>query len=481
MKIALANPAYTFWEPDKQYLARALGNSPPLGLLSLAAYVRSSVSDLDINIVDAPAAGMSNDRLAAQIVALDPEVVGITVTTMVLPSVRRIAALVKRALPEVTLIVGGPHISSAGVEAIQTCEHFDFGVFGEGEVTLAELLKSLRSGQPADRIPGVIWRDARGGVHRADARTPNIDLDTLPQPAWDLLDKFPARYLGNIFFSPAGPSASLTTSRGCSFRCAFCDQSTFGHRYRSASAETVLRTVKGLQKAYGIRYITFCDDTFTLDRERVMALCSMMQELRPRIAWSCDANVMTVDRILLKQMKRGGCWSISYGLESGSAKILKSLRKQIDLDRARRVIEETRAAGIRAKGLFIMGTPEESAESVRLTREYIRSLPLSTINLSKFTPYPGSELYDRVASQLDIDCAQMNAMHFVLPSNTLSMEELEREYERTIQSFFGTRRVRYHHLAILLGRPGNIRRFFEIMPNVLKAKFARWLASREKS
>ena len=374
MRIALANPAYTFWEADKQYLSRALGNSPPLGLLSLAAYIRGAVSDLDISIIDAPAAGMSNDRLSARVIALRPQVVGITITTMVLPSARQIAALVKRALPEVTLIVGGPHISSAGVEAMQTCDHFDFGVFGEGEATLSELLKCLRSGQPADGIPGVIWRDARGDVHRADTRTPNIDLDTLPQPAWDLLDKFPARYPGNIFFSPAGPSASLTTSRGCSFRCAFCDQSTFGHRYRSASAETVLRTVKGLQNAHGIRYIIFCDDTFTLDRRRVMALCSMMRELRPRIAWSCDANVMTVDRALLRQMKRGGCWSISYGLESGSAEVLRSLRKQIDLDRARRMIQETRAAGICAKGLFIMGTPEESAESVRLTREYIRSV-----------------------------------------------------------------------------------------------------------
>ena len=479
MKVALANPAYTFWRPDKQYLAKALGHSPPLGLLSLAAYVRNSISDIEISIVDAPAEGISNDQLASRLIALCPQVIGITVTTNVLPSAQRIARLVKQALPTATLIVGGPHISSAGVEAIRACEYFDFGVSGEGELTLLELLQSLRSGRSASEIPGVIWRDAQGDLHRTEPRTTAVDLDALPQPAWDLLDGFPAGYQANIFFSPGGPAASLITSRGCSFRCAFCDQSTFGHQYRSASAETVLHAVKSVQEKYGIRYITFCDDTFTLDRQRVLDLCGLLSELSPPIAWSCDANVMTMDRALLEKMKLAGCWSVSYGLESGSPEVLKSLRKQIDLQRAKKVIEDTRTAAIHAKGLFIMGTPEESAESIRLTREFIRSVPLSTINLSKFTPYPGSELYDQVGDQVDADYDKMNGMHFVLPSKYLSIEELEQEYDRAIEGFFSTRRSRCLHLSILLGRWDHLRRVLEIVPDILKAKVRHGQFSQE--
>lgn len=479
MKVTLANPAYTFWQADKQYLSRALGHSPPLGLLSLAAYVRSSTSDIEVSVVDAPAEGISNDQLASRLIASCPQVIGITVTTMVAPSVQRVAKLVKKALPTVTVIVGGPHISSAGVEAMQACKDLDFGVCGEGEVTFLELLQALRSGRSAREIPGVIWRDAQDSLHQNEPRTTVVDLDRLPQPAWDLLDGFPARYPTNVFFSPGGPATSLVTSRGCSFRCAFCDQSTFGHRYRSASAETVLRAVERVQKDYGIRYITFYDDTFTLDRQRVLDLCGLLRGLKRRIAWSCDANVMTMDRTLIEKMKRAGCWSVSYGLESGSPEVLASLRKQIDLGRAREVIEDTRAVGVHAKGLFIMGVPEESMETIRLTREFIRSVPLSTINLSKFTPYPGSELHSRVGVQLDGDYGRMNGMHFVLPSKYLSIEELEREYERTIEGVFGTRRSRCLHLSILFGRWDHLRRCLEIMPDLLKAKLRRGRSSRE--
>ena len=402
-----------------------------------------------------------------------PDVVGITMTTAVAPTAGAIAARVKAALPNVTVVVGGPHVSGVREEVLQVGEAFDLGVIGEGEQTFKEILEALQNGGSLSRTPGVVYRGGDGEICRTAPRAPIKNMDSLPHPAWDLLPGFPGAYPSNIFFSPGGPAASLNTSRGCPFACTFCDQSTFGHQRRAASPEFVFEAARLLHEEYGIRYLVFCDDTFTIDRACVLRLCEMMRGLKPPVAWSCDVNVMTVDRTLLRAMKGAGCWGVCYGLESGSLKVLESLAKPMDLACVREVIQATRDEGIHAKGLFIMGTPEESRQTAQETRDFLTSLPLSTINLSKFTPYPGSALHAVVADALDADYEQLNGMNFVVPSKYLSIEELEREYYLTIRQFYGTRRAWRFHLPRLLGRRENIRRLLGMACYMVGTRFGR--------
>ncbi len=471
MKVVLVNPPYVFWKAGAEHIRSLLGHYAPLGLLSLAAYGREHVTRLELSIVDAPAQGLSREETERRVIDEAPDVVGITMTTTVAQSAEAIAQTVKAALPHVTVVVGGPHVSGTGAPAMQKAASFDVAVLGEGELTFTDVLQALREGRALSTVPGILYRDQDCTVNRTPPRPPIADLDTLPMPAFDLLPDFPEAYQPNIFFSPAGPAAGIVTSRGCPFRCRFCDQSTFGHRYRAASPESVFATVRKLREDYGIRYVLFLDDTFTIDRRRVLALCELMRGVRPRLAWSCDANVMTVDREMLRAMKRAGCWSISFGLESGSPRVLRSSRKEIDLDRAREVISATRAAGIHAKGLFMLGVPEESRETILETRAFVRSLALSTMNLSKFTPYPGTEMYAEVADGLAVRPMQLNGMNFVVPSRHLSIEELEHEYAILLKHFYGRPACIMRHLAFLLGRWRNIRRLSAVAMDVVKAKF----------
>ena len=470
MKVTLVNPPYTFWKAGAEPLAALLGHHVPLGPLSLAAYVRERLSGLTLEVLDAPAQSLSREETVRRVIEGAPDVVGITVTTTVAPAAEAIALAVKAALPHTTVVVGGPHVSGTGLAALPPSKAFDLAVVGEGEETFRELLEALRDGRAFDQVQGILYRDADGQVRQTPARPPIADLDSLPLPAFDLLADFPRAYQPNIFFSPGGPAASLVTSRGCPFQCTFCDQSTFGHRYRAASAQSVFEAVRTLQRDYGIRYLVFYDDTFTLDRERVLELCDLLRGLRPRMAWSCDAHVTTVDPALLRAMRRAGCWSISYGLESGSPAVLKSLRKTFDLERAREAVRATRAAGIRVRGLFIFGTPEESASTAQETRAFIRSLPLTMMNLSKFTPYPGSELHGQVRQGLAADSERLNGMNFVVPSRHLSIEDLEREYDQTIRCFYSRPHAFIVHLPILLRRWQNIRRLAAAAPALLEAR-----------
>lgn len=479
MKVTLVSPPYTFWKPGTEFLAPLLGHYPPMGLLSLAAYVREHLDGITFTVIDAAAQALSRQEAAREVVKSAPDVVGITMTTSMVPDAEAIARAIKTALPRVPVVVGGPHVSGVGAAMLSGSDAFDLAVVGEGELTFRQVLEALRAGRPVGGIAGTLYRD-NGQVEQAPPREPVADLDSLPTPAFDLLPDFPRAYRPNIFFSPGGPTASLVTSRGCPFQCAFCDQSTFGHSFRAASAESVFATVRNLRERYGVRYLVFYDDMFTLDRGRVMELCRLMTGLKPRLAWSCDANVMTVDREMLREMKRAGCWSISFGLESGSPRILRSLRKEIDLGRARQVVQETHAAGIRAKGLFILGTPEESVETIDQTRAFIRALPLSSLNLSKFTPYPGSELHDRLCKEHDFaadgcaaDYGRLNGMNFIAPSKYLSIEELEREYEVTLRRFYKTPRTYINHLCRLFGRWQNIRRLAGVSVDVIKARLRR--------
>ena len=468
MRVVLLNPNYSFWKPENEYLLKAIGQQAPLGLLSLASYARAHLDWVQIRIIDARLTLLSPAEMVARITAMTPDLVGITITTVMAEDAAVIAQMLKQALPGMVIIAGGPHVSGSGVKVLEECAAFDAAVFGEGEETFTELLKALRGGKPFATIPGVIYRDGEGAIRRNAPRPFIEDLDTLPALEWRLLDGFPEAYPPNIFFSPGGSKASLTTSRGCPFSCKFCDQSTFGRRFRAVSAQKVIAGVRELQEEYGVKYIVFCDDTFTLDRERVFAICEGMARLKPGISWTCDANVMTVDAELLRSMRKAGCWSISYGLESGSEKILRAIGKRVDLRHGRHVITETRKAGIHAKGLFILGTPEESAESIRETRDFIMSVPLSSINLSKFTPYPGTALDAEIHREEPVAYRMLNGMHFVMPSRHLSIKELDDGYERILRDFYNTVISWRIHMGMAISSRENARKFITILPGLLR-------------
>jgi len=302
---------------------------------------------------------------------------------------------------------------------------FDIAVVGEGELTLVELLHVLHANQPLASVAGLVIRD--GETLRATGRRPFItDLDSLPFPAWDLLEGFPQCYLPAPFKVRQLPAATLVTSRGCPNTCIFCDRSVFGASCHAYSADYVVRQMVELQRRYGIREFSFEDDTFITFKTRLKEICSRLIDLRLDLSWSCLGRVNHVTAENLALMRRAGCWQISYGIESGSPEILSLINKRVSLDQVRQAVQLSRKAGIRSKGFFILGHPGETRATLRMTSDFALELPLDDISVSLMTPFPGTELYRRAAEfgTFDPDWGRMSLLNVVFVPHGLTAEDL---------------------------------------------------------
>jgi len=379
--------------------------------------------------------------------------------------------MVKHHLPKTRTIVGGPHISSMAVETMQRFTEFDVAVVNEGESVLVNLLEALRKGVSLKSVNGILFRENHAVV--TTPRAPIIDdLDNLPIPAWDLLKGFPDEFKPAIFDYPSGPVATIAASRGCPFHCKFCDTSTFGARVRAYSPEAVYSLMKHLKENYGIRHIMFVDDQFLASRIRTSKLCELLIENKLNMTWSCTARVDTAKPDVLKLMKKAGCWEISFGLESGSNDLLQKMDKLARIELSEQAVNWTHSAGIRCKGLFMLGYPGETMQTIEQTKAFLLRLPMTTMNLSKFTPHPGSPIYrDICGTNIKEDhWKKMNGMNFVWSLQGLTVEELDREYQYVLLSFYKQKRV-MHKCAIMAVRyPIHILRFCIFGLGFVKAK-----------
>ncbi len=359
---------------------------PPMGLIQLAAVIEEG---FNVNIIDANALNLTPE----QIVPLlnDTEVLGLTATTPTVSRAIEIAAAVKNAKPELPVVLGGPHATLLPWETMESTPDIDVIVIGEAEVSFYMLLSSIEKGGYIDQVPGILWE--QDGEIVENERAENLDdLDSLPYLAYNLIPL--KKYRPHPPHGRAMPFAVLITSRGCPYNCAYCSKPVFGREFRAQSPERVADEIEDLQKRYGVREIAFYDDVFTLDKERAAAISEELLRRRLKIIWSCETRVNLVDQPLLDIMKKAGCYSISYGLESGNQKILDTINKNTTLEQAEEAVRYTREAGINAIGYFMIGSPGETLNSIQQTVAFAKKLRLSFAQFSITTPFPGTELYD---------------------------------------------------------------------------------------
>jgi len=434
--IVFIDPPYECIAPGYEFVRHIADNSPSLGLLHLAAQARED--GYHASIIECTIQGLDVEQTIDRVVAQRPAFVGISLFTVGVWSAARIARGVKRSLPDTKILVGGPHISSMGLETMSRFPDFDLAVVGEGEETLSEVLACYRSGGDIGAVNGVIYRDAQDRPQRTAPRRIEKDLDRLPYPAWDLLPGFPDAYLPGAYEFPHGPVASIAASRGCPFKCRFCDTSTFGARLRHYSPAKVVELIKYVKNRYGVRHIVFVDDLFLANRKRATEFCELLIEASLGVTWNCLARADSVRPELLALMKRAGCWEIMYGLESGSDQILQKMEKSLSVEKSRQAVEWTAEAGIRVRGLFMLGYPGETEETIAETRAFISSIPLDVMQLTKFTPYPGSPVYVDIYGKMICEehWDKMNGMTSVWTPEGMTVEQLDRHYNRILWSFY---------------------------------------------
>ena len=411
MEIVLFNSPVVIRSPHSKL-------APPLGLAYVASALMSAgyhVSAVDFNVSG------HNLRRVENIIEWDkPAVVGISAHTETYPTALQIARHVRRLNENIRIVMGGPHPSIMPDNVLQEPE-LDFAVVGEGEETMVELVRYLLegSGKPS-RIKGLAYRDSNGSI-RVNERRALLNPDSLPYPARDL---FPLEFYEEKW-------NVLTARGGCPFKCPFCSASQiWGAARKARSPHSVVTELKMLSEQYGATEVFFTDDVFTLDRSRVYEMVRLLKELQYPITWGCATRVDCVDRNLIRDMASSGCVGIQYGIESGSQHILDAV-KRIRKEHALEAVGASVAAGMKVTSSFMIPLPDDTVESIRETKEFMRQIidAGSEIVISYTTPLPGTVFYE-CANELGLKILtdrweEFDAKHNILETRHLSREQID--------------------------------------------------------
>jgi len=405
---------------------------PSLGLAYLAAMVKRHFAAQ----VEVEAVATDVERAIRR---HKPDLVGISST-----SVRfDIARCNARAAHElgIPVIIGGIHITALP-ESIYP--EMAVGVMGEGELTLVDLvaLRLETGGLPKDRlrdIPGLAFRDGDQLIQTAPR--PHVEnLDDIPKPDRTIAVPRPHSY--------------LFSSRGCPYNCVFCASTRFWPgKVRFFSAERVVEEIEELVHGYNVKVISFYDDLFVADFERLQAIRDLLRrrDLAGKVRFTCNARANMVTDKLCRVLKEIGVASINMGLESGCERTLRYLKGgNVTAEQNREAIMTVRRNGILAQGSFIIGAPDETREEIEQTYRFIRAMPLSILDVYVLRPYPGTPIWDYalarglVANDMDWGSIthrdRIDAGRLINLSEHISSEEMARIYARFM-------RLRYWKIA----------------------------------
>ncbi len=378
---------------------------PPIGLGYLASSLRKE--NHEVKIIDAVKDGLTQADIVSRILAENPQVLGFQTFSHDVVSVTKTIALVRGINESIVMLAGGPHPSGVLDKIFFDIENLDFAFAGEAEAGLPMFIDAIQLGElnkRINKIPGLIWRNGKSIVVNKLDFTP--DLDTIPYPAWDLIN--PATYPEapqGVFFKRF-PIAPIIATRGCPFNCTFCAGKTIsGKRLRSRSIENILGEIRILLSDYGIREIHILDDNFTLRKNFVKEFSERLISEKIDISWTCPNGVRldTLDEDVVNAMKSSGCYTISVGIESGSQRILDNMKKGLTLNKIRRKIEIIKKCGITVNGFFIIGYPGETRQEIMQTITFAKSLPLARAIFYNYLPLPGTNIYKQLISTGELE------------------------------------------------------------------------------
>lgn len=351
---------------------------PHMGIASLAAC--SINRGHTTSAIDAMFEGLDNEIVFQRVGLFAPDVLGLTAKTPDIFECQGFAERMKSICPNIQIVIGGSHITALKKKVLEGCNFFDYGVFGEGENTFTELLDSIleRDGD-FSKISGLIYRDT-GGIKENCERSFIENLDSLPHPAWHLF--------------PGGKDIPLFTSRGCPYKCIFC-QRVMGSSVRVMSPERVIDDMQRSIKERGTRFFQIEDETFGVDKKWTHQVLDLIirKEINRKISWAANSRVNLADHDLYKKMKTAGCSILGFGIESGNQEILDAVSKGFKLLDAVHAIDAARKADIRTNAFFIFGHPNETPATVRDTINFACKLNPKTVSFGMMIPYPGTKIF----------------------------------------------------------------------------------------
>jgi radical SAM superfamily enzyme YgiQ (UPF0313 family) len=469
MNILLINPPGSNWiEGGEDHTDIAI-RMAPIGLLSIAAYLLQKGHKVKVYNCKTPPLHKTNAaEISACITEFRPDIVGFTAVTSSFGNAYLLAEQIKKNFPLIKIVFGGVHVSALRGKILEKFPAIDFIVTGEGEKAMADLATDT----PPEIIQGLVFRNDTD-IYENDLRTDLCQLDTLPFPAYQALEGFPKLFEGALFNYPKFPTATIVSSRGCVYQCSYCDRSVYRQSFRFNSAEYLYEQMRFLKKDFGIKHIFFYDDLFTLNRERIVKFCQLLKNKPLGMTFNCAVHAGHIDAELLKQLKSAGCWMVSLGIESGAPEILARHKTKVDFSEMETAVKNIQKAGLRAKGLFMMGLPGETETTIKMTADFINGLKLDDMNMTKFTPFPGSPIYQNIQAEgtFEEKWNLMNCLNFVfIPKGIESKKRLDNLYKQFIGRFYTGRNWVSKFALLCFQSPHSLYRLIKNLPTFLKIK-----------
>lgn len=365
-------------------LNKAQGIYPPLGLAYIAAVLEKAGHK--VSILDSQALNLTTPEIKDYISKESPDAVGVTCMTPNVRGALEVMKLSKEVSKDIITVIGGPQISVFPNETL-SFDFVDYGIFGEGENAMLELVNNIEEGKAVSNITGLVYK--KNGKVNINQASLVENLDELPFPARHLLpnEKYHCVISRN-------PFTTMITGRGCPFRCGFCFKGPADRNIRLRSAKNVVDEMEHCIEKYKVKEIMFYDDTITFNREHIKNICNEIIERKIDIDWEAPTRIDCVDEEILKLMKKAGCIRLRYGVESGDQKILEIMRKRITIEKIEDIFKITKKIGIEAFAYFIIGYATEDEKTIRNTINFAKKLDPDWAMFTVATPLPFTNLYD---------------------------------------------------------------------------------------
>ena len=370
-----------------KFVNKNRGHNPPMGIISIATCI-NQFTNHKAHVLDAQLLEMNYKDIEKEINKLKPEVVGMACFTFTLIDTLAMAKVIKNIDPNIKIVFGGPHATLFPYETV-TKEGVDIVVTGEGERTFPELIENISNFEKLKKVNGLMFKDKYGKVVVTPPRDLIKDLDDIPIPDRTLTPYH--RY--SSVLAKANPLTTMMTSRGCPFRCTFCDRPQAGGKsWRSNSIKRVVDEMQEIQEL-GIKEILFYDDTWTMDMQRAEKICREILARGLDIGWDVRTRVDRVSPELMRLMKKAGCLRLNFGVESGTQRGLDLIKKDANLEKVKEAFKVCKEENIDTLAYFMIGIPGETKEEMLQTLDFAKQIDANFCHFTVFTPFPDTEIW----------------------------------------------------------------------------------------
>lgn len=388
-----------------------------LGLAYLAAYAREQHEGLEFTVLDTRVASRKESR---SFYNTEFDLVGITVFSPVYFEVKKIYNRIREAHKNTKIVLGGPYVTTIREEIFNETPA-DYAIYGEGEIGFSELISHLKGDKKLEEINGLMYKHENGHIQVNAERKKIKDLDTLPQPAYDL---FPMKRY---------PLHRMVSSRGCPYACAWCNSSSiWDHTNRWVSPEKIISEIEYLIENYGKKIFIFGDNSFNADLKRVDKFCDLLIEKDLQILWAISLRADIINEEIAKKMRTAGCYNVSIGIESANNDILRHIGKSCTIEDIEKGIKILKEAGIEVMSQYVIGSPHDTLETVKESIEFAKRSGCDYTNFYAILPYKGTKQWDYIKDHGTLFYNNIHDFHSIEPR--IVFETPEFPYEDRLEA-----------------------------------------------